>query len=324
MSALIKNIQQTAFRHKLWTKGSSFLIGVSGGPDSVCLLDILASLQEKYAWKLRIAHINYQLRGQDSREDEAFVRHLARHYNVPLSILRPIVDAKTSNLEAKLRDIRYRFFERIRDRHALDTIAIAHTRDDQAETFLLRLLRGSGLEGLQSMRPRNNRIIRPFLETSRTDILAHLQEHQLTYRIDHSNFNPRFTRNRIRHELLPILKKSFQPKIYPLLARTASTLADDYAALIHLSRTSFPAYSHQNKSLSFSANDFQALTSVLQKQFLRHCMKTLFPAEYSLSFNQLEEIFKALNSTKNKSQTLTFRQLKIIRKGATVIWKRTD
>ena len=324
MSAFIKNIQRTAFRHKLWKKGSSILIGVSGGPDSACLLDILASLQEKYNWKLRIVHVNYRLRGQDSDQDEAFVRQLARKYHLPISVFRPAPQTDNSNLEARLRDIRYAFFERIRKRHGFDAIAIAHTRDDQAETFLLRLLRGTGLEGLKVMRPRNGHIIRPLLETSRADVLSYIKEHQLFSRNDASNTDLSFTRNRIRHNLIPFLQKEFQPNIKTILARAASIIADDYHLLTTLIEPAFPPYAHKNGEISFSQKDFQMLSSTIQRHFLRHCIKKLFPHGYSPTFHQLEEIFKALNSTKNKTQTLAFKQLKIIRKGATVTWKHID
>ncbi len=220
MSAFLKNIQNFSSRNKLWEPGNSIIIGVSGGPDSTCLLQVLASIGAKYQWKLRIAHVNYRLRGKESDADEAFVRKLSEKYSIPLSVTHPNVSKRTANLEEKLRDIRYRFFESLRKRHRFHFIAVGHTLDDQAETVLFRLIRGAGPRGLSAMLPKNGFLIRPLLETPRANILKYLEEQGLPYRTDQSNTDPKFTRNRIRNELLPLLE-TFNPKIRHALKRTA-------------------------------------------------------------------------------------------------------
>lgn len=263
--------------------------------------------------------MNYSLRGRASDLDEKLVRERANSYGFPYTVLHPKKKI-TGNLESALRDLRYDFFETVRKRKDFDMIAVAHSEDDQAETFLFRLLRGSGFQGLSAMRPKTGRIIRPFLETSRKDILRYLEERQLPYRVDESNQDPRFTRNRIRHELLPLLEEKFQPKTKKILATTASLLAEDYSLLESL----FPApvAKKTGHSLRFSRSAFLALPLPAKRLHLRALLKPYFqekPPEKKL----IDEIIKALKSTKNKHRILVFRKLKLTIKGDTVTLVQT-
>lgn len=309
----MKRVQNTVARHRLWSKKESFIVAVSGGPDSLCLLDVLYLLSQKYDFTLHIAHVNYRLRGADSDLDEALVREQAAQYQLSFSVLRP-KKTTASNLEEKLRDIRYQFFEKLRRQKKATLIAVAHHRDDQAETFLLRLLRGSGMAGLSSMRPKNNSIIRPLIDMSREDILRYLKERKIHYRTDTSNTDQKFLRNKIRHSLIPLLEREYQPTIKKILADTATLLASDYALFEHM-----PVLPYQEKNgiLVFSAKVLLSLPEALLRQELR----TLFTTHYqkkSLPKGLIDEIVKILRSTKKKHQTLTFHGLKIERKGDTV------
>ena len=330
-SAFLKTLENTAHRFDLWTHGDKIILAVSGGPDSMCLLDSLAKLGKKNAWTLHIAHVNYRLRGKDSENDEAFVQKHAKKYAIPLSVLHPKIAPNTPNLEAHLRDIRYRFFERLRKRLNFDSIAIAHTEDDQAETLLLRLIRGAGTRGLSAMRPKNGAIIRPFLLTPKSAILEHLKENNLSFCVDRTNLEPAFTRNRIRLELLPLLKE-FNPNIKKTLAQTALTLADDGDALSFLCRTFFSEQKRvlkkeekkekkekngRKSTISFSAKKVSSLHPALQRAFLRMLSETHNPSEPP-SFNETEEMRNMFRSDKKKHAAKTFRGLKLTRKGDTL------
>lgn len=197
------------------------MIAVSGGPDSVCLLDLLVFLQKKYAFTLAIAHVNYQLRQEASDLDEAFVRRLARAYGVPCYIKRYSKRCKKHD-EETLRTFRTTFFETLRKKHHFQTIALGHHANDQAETLLMNLLRGSGPMGLAGMLPHHQAKIRPLLALKREDILRYLHARSLPFRTDESNSDAHYTRNRIRHELLPLLENRFNPNIVATLARSAT------------------------------------------------------------------------------------------------------
>lgn len=309
----MKRVQNTIAKYDLWKHQESFIVAVSGGPDSLCLLDVLFLLSGKHAYRLHIVHINYRLRGKDSDRDEACVRQRAHIYNLPLTVFHPR-KTNTSNLEEKLRDIRYQYFEKMRENKKAGLIAIAHHEDDQAETFLLRLLRGSGMKGLSAMRPKNNHVVRPFIEISRADILQYLKERSITYREDKSNADPRFLRNQIRHELIPLLEKNYQPKIKEVLAGTASLLASDYSLL-----ESFPSLSVK-KSLGIievSVFALQNLSEPILRRELRNLLGSYYPKK-SPPKGVIDELQKLIKSTKNKPQTILLPGLKIERRGAIV------
>ncbi len=310
----LKRVQNTVATHALWGPKESFVVAVSGGPDSLCLLDVLFLLSQKYAFTLHIAHVNYRLRGQDSERDEALVRERAGHYHLPLSVLYP---KKTSaaNLEEKLRDIRYRFFENIRQEKNATLITVAHHEDDQAETFLLRLLRASGMRGLSAMHPKNNSVVRPLIEMSRADILKYLKERSLTYRTDRSNTDPKFLRNRVRNELLPLLEKEYQPRIKKILAATARTLAHDYTLIEGLTISLEKKLTHNLQT--FSCRALLEAPPALQRHFLKSFFQPHF-TKHAPPKSLIDECLKIVKSTKNKHQLLTSGSLKIERKGDTV------
>ncbi len=309
----LKRVQNTVAKHDLWSHKESFIVAVSGGPDSLCLLDVFFLLSQKYDFTLHIVHVNYRLRGKDSNLDEQCVRERTAAYHLPLTVFHPN-KVSSSNLEEKLRDIRYQYFEKVRLQKKATLIAIAHHRDDQAETFLLRLFRGSGMRGLSAMRPKNNLIIRPFIEISRADILSYLKERNITYREDQSNTDPQFLRNQIRHELIPLLEKNYQPQTKKILADTASLLASDYALL-----ESLPSLSVKKSQdvTEISVLTLQNLPESLLRHELRRLLRPYYPKK-SPPKGIITEMEKLVKSTKNKHQILKIPGLKIERRGAIV------
>ncbi len=309
--AFLKRVLNTVTRYQLWSHKESFIVAVSGGPDSLCLLDVLFLLSQKYDFTLRIVHVNYRLRGKDSDLDEACVRARATTYHLPLSVFHPR-PISSSNLEEKLRDIRYRYFERVLLQKKATLIAVAHHQDDQAETFLLRLLRGSGMQGLSAMLPKNNSVVRPLIEMNRAEILQYLKERNISYREDTSNTDSKFFRNQLRNTLIPLIEKNYQPQIKKILADTATLLAADYVILEKISNSlSFKA---SLPSQEFSVATLLKLPEALLKHKLRSLLRPFFQ-EKSPPQGLIQEIIKLLHSTKNKHQTMTFKGLKIERKG---------
>lgn len=307
----IKRVQNTVKKFELWQKGDIFIVGVSGGPDSVCLLDVLFLLSKKYDFKLYVAHINYHLRGKASDLDEKLVREIATRRGLPYLVFSRRKKL-ASGAEEKLRDIRYAFFEKLRKKVKAHHIAVAHNQNDQAETLLMRLLRGAGLSGLSAMRPKNNYIIRPLIETSRADIIQYLKERQITFREDESNKDERYFRNRIRHTLIPFLEKNFQPQAVKLFSETALLLGEDYALLQKCPANFF--IKRAARSVEFSRSAFLNLSDALQRRELRTLLKPLLSGK-NPEKNIISELIKAFKSEKSKTQTITFKGLKFIRKG---------
>lgn len=216
--------------------GDRIIVAVSGGADSVALLDLLATLPD-FPLQLVVAHMNHGLRGSESDEDERFVRELADGYGLvcetALCDVRGLARQLRSSLEDAGRTARYDFFQRLRQKHGATAVAVGHHRDDQAETFLIRLLRGSGTTGLASMAPRTaSGVIRPLLTVGRQELRHYCEERRLPFREDRSNADPSFLRNRVRHQLLPLLA-GFNPSVSRQLAATAQLLGEDEALLGH-------------------------------------------------------------------------------------------
>jgi len=213
---------RTALVHLL-APGEPLLCGVSGGPDSIALLDALV----QSGWRPHVCHLNHKLRGADSDADAEFVREIAGHYGLPSTIEARAVESD----EDAARRARHEFFSDVARRSGIDKLALAHTADDQVETFLLRLVRGAGAPGLIGIWPERQigalRVIRPLLAISRPEVLEYLKGRGLRYRVDATNADARFTRNRIRHELLPLLEREFNPAIRGVLLRTAEILRDE-------------------------------------------------------------------------------------------------
>ena len=240
--AMLKKIAKTIGEQSLFQPGDTVIIGISGGADSVALLDVLVSL-EGYRLKLVAAHLNHLLRGTESDEDEAFVQELSACYHIPCEIKRVDVDGlrrqENFSLEEAGRIARYEFLHEMALKHQADAIAIAHHADDQAETVLMRLIRGSAVTGLAAMAPKTQeKLVRPLLCVTRREIEHYLERRRLSYRNDSSNADTAFLRNRIRHELIPVLA-TFNPAIVKRLNVTAKALAADEAVLEQVTEAAF-------------------------------------------------------------------------------------
>lgn len=205
----------------LIVSGDSIVCAVSGGADSMALLWAMYLLRDKLGITLSCAHFNHQLRGEESDRDAAFVRQFCEDYHIPFHYGTEKVAAGEKGLEAAAREARYRFFKDLPGK-----IATAHTADDNAETMLMHLIRGTGLKGLGGIAPKNGNIIRPMLTVTREDVLAFIGEYSLSYVNDSTNGEDAFLRNRLRHHVMPLLKAE-NPKISQNLTRTALHLRQD-------------------------------------------------------------------------------------------------
>jgi len=309
MKNLIKKIQNEAYLNQLWRKGDKIIIGVSGGPDSVCLLDILAKIKEKFEIELHIAHVNYGLRGKDSEKDEKLIQALAEKYQISLSILKSEKLRANQINENSLRNIRYDFFEKVRKELDYDLIAVAHNQDDQVETFFLHLIRGAGLQGLSGMKCKNEKIVRPLLKISRKEILEYLKNEKLKYRMDRTNKADRFFRNKIRNRLIPQIERNFNPNIKKIIADSTLNIAEDLSFIAELSKKYFT----DGKEIKISR--ILKLHSALQKRIILEAIRKQRESLENIESAHIEEIFKIMRSNKSKSQTFLFQGLKITRRG---------
>lgn len=226
-----KNRIQHAIEEKeLFALNDKVLVALSGGADSVALLRVLTDL----GYLCECAHCNFHLRGEESDRDEWFVRSLCQELQVPLHVkhfeTESYAKEKQVSIEMAARELRYAWFEELRKEIEAVVIAVAHHRDDSVETFLLNLIRGTGINGLKGIQSKNGNIVRPLLETSREDILDYLAHLKQDYVTDSTNLQDEYMRNKIRLNLLPIMKE-MNPSIMESIQETAQKLAD--AAVIY-------------------------------------------------------------------------------------------
>jgi tRNA(Ile)-lysidine synthase len=243
LTALQQQVRRTIRRYDLLPAGSRVLVGLSGGSDSVAATRILLELSEHGGFTVAgLAHLNHGLRPSAAR-DEAFCREFAQRVGLALLVehaaVRDFAATESLSIEDAARRLRYAFLERAAAETAADRIAVGHTQDDQAETVLLKLMRGAGLRGLGGIYPRRGAVIRPLLDVTRDDLRAYLQSRAETWIEDETNEDLANPRNRIRHRVLPELDRALEGSARPAIARAAALIREDGQWLDALSEARF-------------------------------------------------------------------------------------
>lgn len=228
-------VRRFVLGEELFETGSRVLVAVSGGPDSVALLQALTRIGPDWNLRLGVAHFNHGLRGEESRKDSEFVAELARGLDLPFHAgegdVRGLAKAKRVSLQMAARQARLDFLESVRRGHRYDVIALGHTADDQVELFFLRLLRGAGSEGIKGMWPGNRGLVRPLLAVGKGVVLAWLDQEKLPYREDLSNLSRNYLRNRVRLDLVPLLERDYNPRLKAAVWRLMAFLQEDERSL---------------------------------------------------------------------------------------------
>ncbi len=300
---LLPGVRAYIARQGMLAMAEGVVVGVSGGPDSVALLDLLFRLRGELGITLHVAHLNHRLRGADAEADAAFVAGLSAALELPYHGGEADVAALARRgkhaLEEAARIARHRFLETVRRKTGAARIALGHTRSDQAETLLLRLLRGAGRRGLGAIRPVRDRVwIRPLLRVSRCEIEAYISFRQLDARQDRTNTDPRFLRNRIRQDLLPRLAAEYTPGIEAVLARTAEILRDEDDLLDQQAETAFQKavqYRGKRKIILDVRAVFRYHIS-LQRRILQKALFCFHAGADAVGFQTIQRILKLLSS----------------------------
>ena len=302
-----REMQSKLFFHA----GQRVGVAVSGGPDSVLLLHFMKELAREVGLTLAAVHFNHHLRGTESDGDEALVRDLAP--SLQMEYLRSEADVgrvareRHGNLEAVARDLRYRYFFSLVDQSRLDLVATAHTANDQAETVLMRLLRGTGTRGLGGIYPLlEGKVARPFLGITRDEVMQEVTVRGLPYRMDSSNLNLRLQRNKVRNELLPLLTKEYNPGIIPLLNQFADRARDDEACLERLARDrAHPWRVHIGREERIPIRALLDFPPALARRVLRQMLQSVRGSLQGLTHAHIESLRRfAGKAQSGKVQTL--------------------
>ena len=303
-NTLLEIVEKTIRRCGLLAGGEKVLAAVSGGADSVCLLDILYRLREKLGISLCVGHVNHLLR-EEAAEDAHYVENLARGLGLEVAVAVVEVSAlakeKKLSLEDAARQARYQALEEMAARMGAHCIAVAHTADDQVETILLNFLRGGGPEGLAGMpisrdfASGRGKIIRPLIDITKAEVEAYCREHNLAVRLDATNLEFAARRNRIRHKLLPLLKAE-QPALNKVLLRQAEIFREEDAFLRALAELALESVlgeaNHEANSICLSISKLMDLPIVLGRRVVREALRSLRIGRQPLGLEQVDRVLE--------------------------------
>ena len=288
---MIKTIQQYIINKKLFSKENNLLLAISGGADSVCLFFALKEL----GYNVELAHCNFKLRGKESDEDEYFVRELANKYGVKYHVnsfeTQKYASEQKISIQMAARDLRYKWFDELLAVNNLDFVITAHHKDDNVETFFINLIRGTGVNGLCGIKAKNKKIIRPLLEISRQEIESYLTKNKIKYRNDSSNSEVKYLRNKIRHQLMPLLKE-MNPNIEQIITNEIFVL-DGVSKVFQEQMTAIKERLLVQKEGIYKLN----ISELIE---LQHLEVILFEILKPFGFSEVDQIIKAINSQSGK------------------------
>lgn len=301
-------VRETLQKHEMLQEGDGVLVAVSGGPDSIALLHLLVELREERSLRLEVAHLHHGIRGEEARRDALFVADLAKTLELPFHLKEiNLAEVKSEkgkgNLEAMAREERYHFFGALAEERGISKVATGHTQDDQAETVLMWLLRGTGRRGLGGMspvRPLNTKgdscsegplVIRPLIDVSREEICRYLEKKSLEYRTDWTNEETKLLRNWIRLHLLPELKQNIDPMLPARLVHLAEVLRDEERFLQHNAREELRKV-QDGKDLSRAV--FLQRDKGLQRRLLRLWIERVLGDLRRFDFQHIEDALRLI------------------------------
>ncbi|MGD8625814.1 MAG: tRNA lysidine(34) synthetase TilS, partial [Anaerolineae bacterium] len=326
MTQVIDRVRHLVEEYGLLEPGETVVVGVSGGPDSLCLLHLLCRLAADYDLDLHVAHLHHGLRGSEADDDAQYVRTLAADWRLPVSVERLDLPALAADqglaFEEAARRARYAFLGRVAQQVGARTIAVGHNADDQAETVLMHWIRGSGLAGLRGMLPRTSLahyrllagdwpsadldLVRPLLEIPRADIETYVDYYGLQPRFDRSNLDTTYFRNWLRHEVIPLLEEH-NPNLREVIRRSAQVLSDEYALLRNLLAETWPrvVLEEGDGRIVFDLAAWRELPTGLQRSTLREAIHRLRHSLRNINFVHVENaLHVARDGTSGNQATL--------------------
>ena len=295
-------------------RGDRICVAISGGPDSVALLQFLSLLAGDYELRLVAAHVNHGLRGKESDRDELFVKELGASMAIPVKCtyvsIKEIKKKEGGSIENICRRERFKFLKELSRKEGLNKIALGHNLNDQAETIIMRFLRGSGVEGLKGMLPlRDERYIRPFLEVTRDEILAFLKNEGMQYVTDSSNMERVYVRNRIRRDLIPELRDSYNDRLVENLGQMADILReeDDYfESIVERTLKNWEIHLHGD-AVRITISQFKSLHIAMQRRVIKYLLERLSSKTMGIGYVHVMAVVNLINGNRsNGSLDLPF------------------
>ncbi|HBF4285307.1 tRNA lysidine(34) synthetase TilS [Clostridioides difficile] len=323
---IFDKVLSTINKHNLIQKGDKIVLGLSGGPDSVCLLHVLNRLKKDFNIEIYAAHLNHQIRGIEAQKDALYVSKLCEDMGIVFFVKSINVPKYCENeglsLEEGARKLRYEMFYEIKDKIKANKIAIGHNLNDQAETVMMRIMRGTGLKGLKGIDYiRDNCIIRPILDVERNEIEEYCEAYNLNPRIDKTNLENIYTRNKIRLDLLPYMKDNFNSNVIESIVRMSNSLKSDNDYIEKEAEAKFREVSNIKEKgfVDINLDDFVCLHDAIKVRVLRNSIKHILGDTNFVDQRHIEDIMSLEDNSKvNKMLTLP-RNIFVYRKKDSII-----
>ena len=313
-----ENVLNTINKYDLIKSGDKIVLAVSGGPDSIFMFDILNKLRKKLNFEIVVCHINHMIR-EEAIDDENFVKNICNENNIQCYIKRIDVTNYANNnkmgTEEAGRILRYNFFEEILNKTGSNKIAIAHNKNDKAETIIMNLLRGTGVQGLRGIEPiRDNKYIRPIIEIERKDIEEYCEINNLNPRIDKTNFENIYTRNKIRNIVLPYIEKEFNPNIIESLNRLSeiATEEDDFLNTITKKSYDEMIIQKENDQIILDLKKFNSQDRVIKKRIILYTINELMGTISGIEKIHIEDIIKLCENNIGNKYLTPNKNLKVL------------
>jgi len=300
----------TIKKFNLIQPNDKIVLGVSGGPDSISMLNILNEIKKQYEFEIYVAHVNHMIR-EEANDDEKYVQTYCEKNNIQCYVKRidvqQIANTKKIGTEEAGRNIRYEFFEEVMKSVGANKIAIAHNKNDKIETIIMNLLRGSGLSGLKGIEPiRDKKYIRPLIECERQEIEQYCEEKQLDPRIDKTNFENDYTRNKIRNIVIPYVQKEFNPNIVETMDRLSQVATDESDYINSQVQKIYQKMliEKTDKQIVLNLKEFNEQDKVIKKRIILLVTKELMGSTQRIEKIHIEDIIKLCsNNVGNKFLT---------------------
>lgn len=297
---LLEQVEKTIKKYQLIESGDKIVVCVSGGPDSMCLLHILGKIKKKQndSFSICVAHVNHKIR-QEADEETKYVEDYCKKNDIECFVKKcdviDIAKEEKRGLEETGRKIRYAFFEEVANKVGANKIAIAHNENDTVETVLMNVIRGSGSSGLKGIEPiRDKRYIRPLIETKREQIENYCEENNLDPKIDQSNFDNKYTRNKVRNELIPYLKEEFNPNIIDSIQKLSEIITDEQNYLEKMVHNIYEQakIKESQKEIILDLKKFNEQDIVIKRRLTLYTISKLFGSAKNIEKIHVEDIIK--------------------------------
>lgn len=328
MNEVEEKVLKTIHKYNLIKANDKIVLGVSGGPDSLFMLHILNNLRETLKFNIIVAHINHMIRAEADDEEE-FVKEFCRKINVEFYSKRIDVEKYANNnkigLEEAGRKVRYDFFEEILKKTNSNKIAIAHNKNDKVETIIMHLLRGSGISGLQGIEPiKGGKFIRPVIDIERAEIEEYCEKNGLEPRIDKSNFENKYTRNKIRNIVIPYIKEEFNPNIVETITRLSEIITEENQYLIKQTEQAYKQILIEEKEnqITLKLKEFNNLDRVIKNRIILYTITRLRGACIGIEKIHIEDIIKLCQNNIGNKYLTPNKGLKILIKDKNIYFMK--